>query len=515
MSMWKIVVLAFLFSAPGALSRRVSVSEEKYSSAQQASAIMPAFLEEAAEVSKEGADNSLQQDAAEQGSESVVEQAQASAENNFLLIPPSVPRAHRTRRKFLGILPAFAFPRAARALEEATPAVDISSLEGTWSDPEHPRGYRTLLRGRGADDLTIELQDEPNGPVVTLPARVNPPWKSFMGQLLLEGNPPSINIDFSAKGGPSAVKATVSGGKLSFPDGNVWTKAPRPKEPALPDPVKAVIALLEGTWSDPEHPRGYRTLSGSAALGSASGDVTIELQDDPDGPVLKLPATLSLDPPALVIDFSAKGGPSEVKATVDAAAGKLSFPDGNVWTKGPLPKEPALPDPAKAVIASLQGTWSDPEHPRGYRTLYASPGGITIELQDETNTRYLPMTVNGVPVLTKEGQDFYRLDNSALNEKQRNADTPGVAYRFSKDLVDRDDKNIASWGTQVKGSDQGNGWIRVELQLPVVTLPARLEGNTLVIDFSAKGGPSEVKATIDAAAGKLSFPDGNVWTKQP
>lgn len=34
-----------------------------------------------------------------------------------------------------------------------------------------------------------------------------------------------IVIDFSAKGGPKNVLAkTAAGGKLKFPDGNVWTK---------------------------------------------------------------------------------------------------------------------------------------------------------------------------------------------------------------------------------------------------------------------------------------------------
>jgi len=167
MNMWNIIVLAFLLSAPGAFIKRVRIDERNHprqhatkqstkSSAEQASAIMPAFLEEAATESKEGADNSLQHDAAEKSTESVVEQAQASADSRFPLrnrgiasgaqrIParPSgggaksscICRIGRTsvnvdcsqalgmekngakcrRRRFLGILPAFMSPRPGRA----------------------------------------------------------------------------------------------------------------------------------------------------------------------------------------------------------------------------------------------------------------------------------------------------------------------------------------------------------------------------------------------------------------
>jgi len=58
---------------------------------------MPAFLEEEAKESKEGADTSLQQNATEQGTESVVEQAQASVGSGFPLRRPMIaPGAHRT-----------------------------------------------------------------------------------------------------------------------------------------------------------------------------------------------------------------------------------------------------------------------------------------------------------------------------------------------------------------------------------------------------------------------------------
>ncbi|CAE7416500.1 dnaJ [Symbiodinium pilosum] len=58
----------------------------------------------------------------------------------------------------------------------------------------------------------------------------------------------------------------------------------------------------------------------------------------------------------------------------------------------------------------------------------------------------------------------YIVDNSDLQ-----ADAPGVAFRFSCRLEDRDDvRPVAQWGTIVTGEDKGDGWIQVgERFLPI------------------------------------------------
>ena len=38
-------------------------------------------------------------------------------------------------------------------------------------------------------------------------------------------------------------------------------------------------------------------------------------------------------------------------------------------------------------------------------------------------------------------------------------------------------------------------------------------GNEIVVDFSPKGGPTDLKGTWVAAENGIKFPDGNVWTK--
>ncbi len=47
---------------------------------------------------------------------------------------------------------------------------------------------------------------------------------------------------------------------------------------------------------------------------------------------------------------------------------------------------------------------------------------------------------------------------------------------------------------------------------PVISVNGKIVGTTVTLDFSAKGGPRDVVATL-VGDDKLSFPDGNTWTK--
>jgi len=92
---------------------------------------------------------------------------------------------------------------------------------GTYSDPQHAEGYRkiTTVGGGAGGVVSIELQDKPKGPILTL-----------VGTATSTG----LTIDFSPKGGPKAVPAKfvagagagagAGGGRLEFPDGNAWTR---------------------------------------------------------------------------------------------------------------------------------------------------------------------------------------------------------------------------------------------------------------------------------------------------
>ena len=54
------------------------------------------------------------------------------------------------------------------------------------------------------------------------------------------------------------------------------------------------------------------------------------LQDDPKGDVIEIEGKKK-GKNTLLIDFSSKGGPKNLAATVED--GKLVFPDGNSWLK--------------------------------------------------------------------------------------------------------------------------------------------------------------------------------------
>jgi hypothetical protein len=68
--------------------------------------------------------------------------------------------------------------------------------------------------------------------------------------------------------------------------------------------------------------------------------------------------------------------------------------------------------------------------------------------------RFLPMAVRGVPVLSRQGQNTYRVNNALLK-----SDLAGVSYRVSKDLAAKDG-DLALWGQCVCGVDDGDGWLR-------------------------------------------------------
>jgi len=46
------------------------------------------------------------------------------------------------------------------------------------------------------------------------------------------------------------------------------------------------------------------------------------------------------------------------------------------------------------------------------------------------------------------------------------------------------------------------------------TLVGKVHGNTILVDFSPKGGPSDLKGVYDAnEPASINWPDGNKWTK--
>jgi len=224
-----------------------------------------------------------------------------------------------SRRDVLGWIPAAAFatlPAVANAADktktdkaqsskaktdekntEPVLTAIISNFPGVYSDPKHPKGYRVILSD--GTRASMQLQDDPTGKVFSIPIKMKNDKK--LGTLL--------TIDFSPKGGPKNIVGTVEKkGKISFPDGNVWTKA----------------TGIAGVYSDPNHPKGYRVIrkEGSTYI--------VTLNDSGSkGKEITIPAKSSGS--IVVFDFSSKGGPANLKGSFKD--GLVSFPDGNKWTK--------------------------------------------------------------------------------------------------------------------------------------------------------------------------------------
>ena len=102
-----------------------------------------------------------------------------------------------------------------RAVSTATPA---DGIEGRYSDPNHPSGFRTVVvstRAHG-DDLSS---------IVTIAGNDNAPagveWTLF-GRLRIESDTILLTVDFSPKGGPANAVALYDGSGLQFTDGNRW-----------------------------------------------------------------------------------------------------------------------------------------------------------------------------------------------------------------------------------------------------------------------------------------------------
>jgi len=78
--------------------------------------------------------------------------------------------------------------------------------------------------------------------------------------------------------------------------------------------------------------------------------------------------------------------------------------------------------------------------------------------EKEYRVRYLPKYAKGKSVLSHEGGILYRADNRVLNSASQ-----GIAFRFSKSRKDKDGDLRLEWGDIVEGTDEGDGWIRVEM----------------------------------------------------
>eukprot|EP00933_Yihiella_yeosuensis_P050735 TRINITY_DN48528_c0_g1_i1.p1 TRINITY_DN48528_c0_g1~~TRINITY_DN48528_c0_g1_i1.p1 ORF type:complete len:552 (+),score=113.55 TRINITY_DN48528_c0_g1_i1:94-1749(+) len=99
---------------------------------------------------------------------------------------------------------------------------------------------------------------------------------------------------------------------------------------------------------------------------------------------------------------------------------------------------------------------------RWYTSVKEKESSLSLDLSLQNLTRYLPLTIEGVPVLVQSAPGIYKADNTKLQKKGDN-EAPGLKYRFQKDVEDEDGKHIVFWGSCVFGVEDGDGWLKCDL----------------------------------------------------
>ena len=102
--------------------------------------------------------------------------------------------------------------------------------------------------------------------------------------------------------------------------------------------VAAQVAAdeLGGAYADPNHPgcaRSVVALSARAAVVSGADAAADGRSCDGATDVKWGPLAASLDSDAIVVDFSPKGGPADLRGVFDPSVPGIQWADGNVWTK--------------------------------------------------------------------------------------------------------------------------------------------------------------------------------------
>lgn len=96
---------------------------------------------------------------------------------------------------------------------------------------------------------------------------------------------------------------------------------------------------MAGAYADPNHPGCARTVdvlsSTMAEVSGADAAGGEGAQCDGETDVSWGPLNATIDDTTIVVDFSPKGGPSDLTGTYSAATPGITWEDGNVWTQLP------------------------------------------------------------------------------------------------------------------------------------------------------------------------------------
>jgi len=192
----------------------------------------------------------------------------------------------------------------------------MDALQGVFTDPPHhePGTWKGARFITDVDDV-ITLIGSDDGT----------DWFCVTGAYTSKDEG-KIAIDFSPKGGPKDIAATWADGKLTFADGNFWQCIDAPGSVLIPE---AGASVLGGVFTDPPH-HEPGTWQGVRMITNV-GDVLTLIGTDDGSSWFCVTGTYAQESGEVVIDFSPKGGPKDIAATW--ADGKLTFADGNFWSK--------------------------------------------------------------------------------------------------------------------------------------------------------------------------------------
>jgi hypothetical protein len=130
----------------------------------------------------------------------------------------------------------------------------------------------------------------------------------------------------------------------------------------------------------------------------------------------------------------------------------------------------------------------DKEHFELYGTIIAGESqGDWLRVGD----RYLPINVNGKTVLSLQSvsvdvsspDENKNEDTYLVVQPQINSSHKGISYRWSKKLTDRDVGHHAPYNSTVKGTDEGDGWIKVGDRY----LPMQVDGKRVLVSSREVG----------------------------
>lgn len=202
----------------------------------------------------------------------------------------------------------------------------VTPFDGKYSDPNHPACPRVMISKDGKM-ASIYGADAAGGEGVACDGTTDTKW----GPLPALIDDLVVVADFSSKGGPANLtgKYDLSSQKIVWEDGNYWQK-------------ETIKSDFVGAYSDPNHPQCDRLVAvrngneGKVYGVDAAGGEGVPCDGTSDIRWGPLPAIV--DGTKITVDFSSKGGPTNLSGTYDSNENKIRWEDGNFWKKYTIKK---------------------------------------------------------------------------------------------------------------------------------------------------------------------------------